>query len=78
MEINLQKIEYNFSDITKFFVLFCCKTDSVDVVSDKFMIILVPHESIPYLQITFSIYIYDVLTTLPPLTFYMYIFHNST
>ena len=46
--------------------------------SDKFMFISVPHDSITYLHITFIIYIYDVLATLQPLSFYMYISHNST
>ena len=53
-------------------------SNELEGVSDKFMFISVPHDSITYLHITYIIYIYDVLATLQPFTFYMYISHNPT
>ena len=53
-------------------------SNELEGVSDKFMFISVPHDSFTYLHITYIIYIYDVLATLQPFTFYMYISHNST
>ena len=53
-------------------------SNELEGVSDKFMIISVFCDSITYLHITYIICINDVLVTLQPFTFYMYISHNPT
>ena len=53
-------------------------SNELEGVSDKCMIISVPHDLFTYLHITYITYIHDLLATLQPFTFYLYISHNST